>query len=84
MVTNNLHTGTQTVVTPQIEICWCGANAKMQSWEFDQTCMGQVICDNGHTLTKYCYYHRAVCLWNNRVKLKRNSLTDDVPDTSCG
>ena len=57
----------QKIITPEIKKCYCGANAKIQTWE-DYDIIYQVVCENRHTLSKYCRTrHRAICLWNNRV-----------------
>lgn len=43
------------------------ANEKMPQGE-DYDIIYQVVCENRHTLSKYCRTrHRAICLWNNRV-----------------
>lgn len=62
----------QKVITPPIEDCFCGAKAKpIEDWDFRN--QYRIICDNNHTLTKDCKsIHRAICLWNNRVKVKKS------------
>ena len=57
---------TQKAKTPAISNCFCGAAARTyESDAFDFTY--RVECSNGHHLTAFCKYHRAVCRWNNRV-----------------
>lgn len=58
----------QKIITPEIKNCYCGAKAKIQTWTFSYDYEYQVVCENNHTLTKYCSKkHRAICIWNNRV-----------------
>ena len=58
----------QKIITPEIKKCYCGANAKIQTWDIYGEYIFQVICQNRHTLSKYCTTrHRAICRWNNRV-----------------
>lgn len=60
----------QPIFTPEIEKCWCGAPARPIDWDFKMRY--QVMCDNNHTLSKECNTkHRAICKWNNRVKIKK-------------
>lgn len=60
----------QKIITPKISNCYCGANAKIQTWD-DYDVIYQVVCENRHTLSKFCITpHRAICKWNNRVKIK--------------
>jgi hypothetical protein len=68
---NNSYKGKTRPKTPPIEKCFCGETPYMLTWDFGQTTMGHLQCKNGHRFTRYCFYHRAVCLWNNRVKLKK-------------
>lgn len=64
----------QKIITPPISKCYCGEEAKIQTWE-SYDIIYQVVCNNRHTLTKYCgSAHRAICRWNHRVKLKQNQL----------
>lgn len=57
----------QKIITPDIKNCFCGAKAKIQTWD-DYDFIYQVICENKHTLSKYCRTrHRAICKWNNRI-----------------
>jgi hypothetical protein len=63
----------QKITTPEILNCYCGAKAHPIDWEYKD--MWKVYCDNNHTLTKECgSIHRAICLWNNRIK-ERNKTT---------
>lgn len=58
----------QKVITPQINNCYCGSLAKIQTWDIYGEYIFQVVCENRHTLTRYCgTKHRAICRWNNRV-----------------
>ncbi len=65
----------QKVITPEISTCFCGAKSKVQTWDTYGEYIYQVVCENRHTLTKYCgTRHRAICRWNNRVvKISFNS-----------
>lgn len=58
----------QQIKTPEIIDCYCGSKAKIQTWDIYGEYTFQVVCENKHTLTKYCgSRHRAICRWNNRV-----------------
>jgi len=58
----------QPIITPEISQCYCGAKAKILTWDVYGEYEYQVKCENKHTLTKYCgTKHRAICRWNNRV-----------------
>lgn len=68
--------GKQKPITPPIEDCWCGEGARVLDSDVHQM-MCQVECWANHTLTKDCgSFHRAVCLWNNRVKERKESGVD--------
>jgi len=61
----------QKITTPEISKCYCGASAKVQTWDIYGENIYQVVCENRHTVTKYCgTKHKAICRWNNRVKLR--------------
>ena len=57
----------QKVITPYTSKCHCGLPAHAIDWDFNDK--WAVMCDNNHTMTKPCgTKHRAICLWNNRIK----------------
>lgn len=57
----------QKIITPEVSDCYCGAKARTIDWYYND--QWKVYCDKNHTLSKECgSRHRAVCLWNNRVK----------------
>ena len=65
---------TQQIKIPDIENCFCGANAKIQTWDIYGEYIYQVVCENKHTLSKYCgSRNRAIHRWNNRVVVKRSN-----------
>jgi hypothetical protein len=76
-MTDNYHNKRQKRVTPNIINCWCGCSAKIQTIDIGQETMGKVVCTQGHSLTKYCFHHRAICLWNNRVALKLKEMNHE-------
>ncbi len=58
----------QKIIIPQISKCYCGTNAKIQTWDNYGEYIYQVVCENRHTLTKYCgTKNRAIHRWNNRI-----------------
>jgi len=58
----------QKIITPELKECFCGAKSKIQTWDIYGAYIYQVVCENRHTLTRYCgTRHRAICRWNNRV-----------------
>lgn len=65
---NNSYYKSQKVKTPKILNCFCGESTSWETIDFGQCVMGKIVCRNGHSLTNYCFRHRAVCIWNNRVK----------------
>ena len=67
----------QKITTPKIKKCSCGSDAKIQTWDCYGEYEFQVVCENKHTLTKYCKTkHRAICRWNNRL-LTHNLNTEN-------
>jgi len=59
----------QKVIKPNINNCWCGEKAiPYEDYNFRN--LYRIECKNGHVMTKFCNYHRAVCRWNNRVAEK--------------
>ena len=57
---------TQTIYTPPILDCWCGAKALVLDEDFNM--QYRVMCNNNHILTKQCNtVNRAVWRWNNKV-----------------
>lgn len=72
----------QKLITPSINKCWCGEEADCIDW--DDKFMYRVICKKNHSLTKECgTRHRAIVLWNNRVKDKIEHLKVDLTKGIC-
>lgn len=59
----------QKLIIPEITRCYCGSDAKIITWDIYGEYVYKVMCENNHTLSKYCgTRNRAIHRWNNRVK----------------
>jgi hypothetical protein len=65
----------QPVITPEVLACPCGSSARPIDWDFRDS--WKVYCEKNCTspLGECLTRHRAVCRWNNLVRLSPDRIT---------